>query len=308
MLAHEFAGAGDVDRQIAITFDDLPADAAFSMTAASITEVNMRLLANLRDEKIPAVGFVNEKKVYQWGEVDPRIKALAMWPDAGFELGNHGFSHLSLNEAGLKAWEDDVIHGENVISLLLAEHKMKPRYFRHPFLATGRDLETRRQAEAFLTGRGYRIAPVTIDPWDWMFSPVYADAKRRGDVAVEQEVVKSYLAYADAVFAYDEQLSREILGYEPRQILLLHDSQLNADHLKDLVAVIRKRGYKFITLADALSDPAYSMPDTFVADDGSGWLDHWAITQGKPPNPKNYPVFPAAIEERYNKWPNALDY
>ncbi|HLQ51795.1 MAG TPA: polysaccharide deacetylase family protein [Terriglobales bacterium] len=306
VLAPKFAGAGEADRQIAVTIDDLPGDAAFSMTATTITEINTNLLKGLRDEKIPAVGFVNEKKVYHWGEVDQRIKALAMWTDSGVELGNHGFSHLSLNNAGLKAWEDDVIHGENVIGLLLGEHNMKPRYFRHPYLATGRDLETRREAEAFLTGRGYRIAPVTIDPWDWMFGPVYADAKKRGDAALQQEVLNSYLSHADAVLAYDEQLSRETLGYEPKQILLLHDNQLNADHLKELAAVIRKRGYKFITLADALSDPAYSMPDTFVGEDGSGWLEHWAITLGKPP--KGYPAFPAAISERFSKLSNPLDY
>jgi len=54
------------------------------------------------------------------------------------------------------------VQGESVTRLLLDEHKMKLRYFRHPYLDTGRDLETRRHAEAFLIGRGYRIAPVTL--------------------------------------------------------------------------------------------------------------------------------------------------
>ena len=44
------------------------------------------------------VGFVNEKKLYKPGEVDERIKALQMWLDSGFELGNHTFSHMSLNQ------------------------------------------------------------------------------------------------------------------------------------------------------------------------------------------------------------------
>lgn len=46
---------------------------------------------------------------------------------------------------------------------------------------------------------------------------------------------------------------------------------------------MRKRGYRFITLEDALGDSAYSLPDTFVGEEGSGWLEHWAITQGKIP-------------------------
>jgi len=89
---------------------------------------------------------------------------------------------------------------------------------------------------------------------------------------------------------YCEQLSSKTAGYEVKQILLLHGNQLEADHIGDLLDVLRKRGYRFITLEDALSDPAYGMPDTYVGEEGTGWLDHWAITQGKPP--QGSPVFP----------------
>ena len=37
----------------------------------------------------------------------------------GFELGNHTYSHSSLNQVGLKAWEDDAVQGESVTRLLL---------------------------------------------------------------------------------------------------------------------------------------------------------------------------------------------
>jgi peptidoglycan-N-acetylglucosamine deacetylase len=245
---------------------------------------------------VPVVGFVNEKKLYKFGEVDERIKALRTWLDFGFELGNHTYSHPSLNQVGLKAWEDDVVQGENVIRLLLAEHHMKLRYFRHPFLDTGRDLQTRRQAEAFLVERGYRIAPVTLDAWDWMYAPVYDDAKKRADSKLQDDLVKSYLSYSDSVFAYSEQLSKQILGYEPKQILLLHGNQLEADHIGELLDVLRKRGYRFVSLEDALGDQAYGMPDTYVGEEGTGWLDHWAITMGKPA--QGAPVFPQWVIER----------
>jgi len=284
------------DRAVAITIDDLPAGAANSLPAATITEMTAKLLGTLRDQKVPVVGFVNEKKLYKFGEVDERIKALRMWLDYGFELGNHTFSHASLNRVGLKAWQDDVVQGESVTRLLLEEHKMKLRYFRHPYLDTGRDLQTRREAEAFLAARGYRIAPVTLDAWDWMYAGVYDDAKKRGDAALEEELAKSYLSYSDEVFAYSEQLSKQTVGYEPKQILLLHANQLEADRIGDLLAVMRKRGYRFVTLEDALGDQAYGLPDTYVGEEGSGWLDHWAITQGKPP--QGAPVFPQWVIDK----------
>jgi peptidoglycan/xylan/chitin deacetylase (PgdA/CDA1 family) len=219
-----------------------------------------------------------------------------MWLDYGFELGNHTYTHASLNQVGLQAWEDDIVQGENVTRLLLAEHNMKLRYFRHPFLDTGRDLQTRRQAEAFLVNRGYRIAPVTLDAWDWMYAGVYEDAKKRGDTGLQDELTRSYLSYSDQVFAYEEKFSKQLLGYEPKQILLLHGNQLEADHIGELLDLMRKRGYHFVTLADALSDQAYSLPDTYVGEEGTGWLDHWAITQGKPP--QGAPVFPQWVIDR----------
>lgn len=284
------------DRQVAITIDDLPAGMADRLPAADITAMTTKLLTTLRDQKVPVVGFVNERKLYQPGQVDERIKALQMWLDYGFELGNHTFNHASLNQVELRAWEDQVIQGESVTRLLLAQHKMKLRYFRHPYLDTGRDLQTRRQAEAFLIDRGYRIAPVTLDGWDWMFAGLYEDAKKRNDADLQQRIVKDYLAYHDAVFAYEEQLSAKIVGYEPKQILLLHASNLEADHIGELLDVLRKRGYRFITLEDALGDSAYSLPDTYVGEGGTDWISHWAITQGK--IPPNGPAFPQWVIDR----------
>jgi peptidoglycan/xylan/chitin deacetylase (PgdA/CDA1 family) len=283
------------DRQVAVTIDDLPAAAANAMSAAAITEMTAKLLAALTKNKIPAVGFVNERKLYyNLDEVSERIKVLNMWLDAGLELGNHTFAHTSLNKAGLKEFEDSVIQGESVTRLLLAQHNKKLRYFRHPYLDTGRDLQTRREAEAFLVERGYSIAPVTLDAWDWNFAPVYADAKKRGDTALQQEVVSSYLSYHAEMFAYEEKLSKGLIGYEPKQILLLHANQLEADHVGELLDLMRKRGYRFITLEDALSDSAYSLPDTYVGEEGSSWIEHWAITRGQPP--QNSPVFPPSID------------
>jgi peptidoglycan/xylan/chitin deacetylase (PgdA/CDA1 family) len=293
------AGSPDAtpDRQIAITIDDLPAAASNNMTAAEITSMTTKLLATLKQQKVPVVGFVNERKLFQkWGEVDERIKALNMWLDAGFDLGNHTYGHTSLNQAGLKDFEESVVRGETITSLLLAQHGKKMRYFRHPFLDTGRDLETRREVEEFLIGRGYRIAPVTMDAWDWNFAGVYDDAKKRGDTALQQEVVSSYLSYHSAVFDYFEKFSRDLVGYEPKQIILLHANNLEAEHIGELLDMLRKRGYRFITLDDALSDSVYSLPDTFVGEEGGSWLEHWAISRGQIPHGE--PVFPKSIDDR----------
>jgi peptidoglycan/xylan/chitin deacetylase (PgdA/CDA1 family) len=229
------------------------------------------------------------------------MSALKTWIDNGFELGNHTYAHTSLNRVTLKEWEEEVVRGETVTRWLLAQHDMKLRYFRHPYLDTGRDLETRRQAEAFLVERGYRIAPVTMDAWDWMYARVYEDARRRGDTSLEKQLVDSYIRYTAQVFEYYEKFSHDLIGYEPKQILLLHANWLEADHIGEILDLLRKRGYQFVSLEQALSDPAYSMPDTYIAEEGTNWIDHWAITRGHPP--QSTPVFPQWVIDRANALP-----
>ena len=282
-------------RMIAFTIDDLPAGAANFMTGPEIVEMTNKLLATLREQKVPAVGFVNEQKLYKMSEVDDRIKALNRWLDNGFELGNHTFAHTSLNRVPLQAWEEDVVRGETVTGLLLAQHKMKMRYLRHPYLDAGIDLQTRREAEAFLSARGYHVAPVTMDAWDWMYAGVYDDARKRGDTALQKQLVDSYLSYTTQVFDYYEKASKDLFGYELKQIILLHGNWLEADHIGELIELLRKRGYQFIKLDDALGDGAYSSPDEYVGE-GTSWYDHWAITRGHPL--QNTPVFPQWVIDK----------
>jgi peptidoglycan/xylan/chitin deacetylase (PgdA/CDA1 family) len=290
-------------REIAITFDDLPGSHTPTMTAQEVTEMTTRLVGTLKQQQIPVVGFVNEAWLYaHTGEVDARIAALNQWLDAGFELGNHTFSHPSLNKVGPREFEESIVRGETVTKILLAKHNMKMRYFRNPFLDVGRDLQTRREVEAFLINRGYKLAPITMDPRDWAFAGIYDEAKKRGDTALQQKIAAAYLAFAEAVFAHDERFSRDLLGYEPRQIILLHGNNLEADHVAELLDLLRKRGYRFITLAAALDDNAYSLPNTYVGEHGAGWLEQWAISQGKFPPPD--PEFPPEMEKLRQSMPS----
>ncbi len=300
-LSQAQAQSAPASRQIALTVDDLPAMDAMSMTAPEITAVNAKIIAALRDAKAPATGFVNEQRLFKTGETDARIAVLTSWLDAGFDLGNHTYSHTSLNDTPLKDWEDDVIQGESVTRLLLDPRHGRLRYFRHPYLDVGPDLATRREAEAFLAERGYRIAPVTIDARDWFFADLYEDARRRNDAALEQRIVSAWLAYTTAVFAHDEQLARSLLGYEPRQVLLLHDSWLEADHLPELLALMRARGYSFISLDTALADPAYAQPDDYISDIGASWLDHWAVTRGHPEPASTKPQIPQWAQDAHHQ-------
>ncbi len=298
------------NRHIAVTVDDLPAMNATTLDAASITEINRKVIAALVAAKAPATGFVIEERLYKSGEVDRRIAALDAWLAAGLDLGNHTYSHTSLNQVELKDWEDDVVQGESVTRILLRAHPGHTlHYFRHPYLDVGPDLTTRRASEAFLTGRGYRIAPVTVDPMDWFFADLYDDAHTRSDTALMARLAKAFLTYADSNLTYEEGRSKEVVGYEVHQVLLLHATWLEADHLPELLNLCRRHGYTFTTLDQALTDPAYAQPDSYVSDTGADWIEHWAVSRGKPaaPGPDANPDsgIPAWVNDLHNAYEKA---
>src|SRR5688500_6035269 len=268
-------------RTMAITIDDLPTTSVLGQQIERAERTTRDLLAAITRAGVPAIGFVNESKLQPAGKVDPRrVALLQRWLDAGLELGNHTFSHPDLHQVDLKTFQDDVLRGEIVTRRLLAAKGETPRYFRHPFLHTGRSLEVRDGLLAFLKEHGYSVAPVTVDNYDYIFAAAYDRSVGKGDRALTARITAAYVEYMEACVAYYEQQSVGIVGREVAQTLLLHASALNAATLEALVGRLRKRGYRFVPLSDALKDPAYASKDEFIGPSGITWLHRWALTQG----------------------------
>ncbi|MBC8646525.1 MAG: polysaccharide deacetylase family protein, partial [Thermoanaerobaculia bacterium] len=233
---------------MAFTFDDLPGTRL--RDAADARAVTASLLRTISVHRIPAIGFVNEGKL----DADPALqetltKALAAWRDAGADLGNHTYSHMRFYGATLEEMQADVLRGERVTSRLLGR---RPKYFRHPTLNTGRSRAAKTAFERFLAHNGYRIAPVTIDNDEYLYALAYDRARGEGDAARMARIGADYIRYMEEIFAFFEALSRDFLGREPPQVLLLHANALNAEYLDELVAMVARRGYRFVSLGAAL--------------------------------------------------------
>ena len=267
-------------RQVAVTFDDLPSSYG-NDNLERLTTITKRLLQSITSHRVPAVGFVNEDKLHWHGQLKERTALLKMWLDAGLELGNHTYSHISIDQAPLATYEKDVIRGETITKRLLAEKGMKLRYFRHTQLRTGPTPEYKRGLERFLASRGYTIAPVTLDNNDYIFAALYGDAKARGDKETMKRVADAYVPYMEKVLEFLEKLSVDTLGYEVKQTLLLHVNDLNADYFDDLVLMMKRRGYTFISLESALKDKAYNLPDAQTTK-GLSWIHRWRLAKGMP--------------------------
>jgi hypothetical protein len=148
----------------------------------------------------------------------------------------------------------------------------------------------------FLEQRGYRVAPVTVDYADYSFAGLYTRMLRSGDTDTADKVKQAYLDQVDVGFTHAEKVSKELFGYEPPQILLIHCNELNSVSLRESIARMRNRGYSFITLDEAMADKAYQRPDSFAGPGGS-WLSRTATVMGRPLPPGSGPQLPQWISD-----------
>ena len=269
------------NRTVAITIDDLPV-VSTRTNLSNRQQITKKIIGHIKKAKVPVIAFVNENKLYTGEKRDEKqVDLLRMWLNAGLELGNHTFSHRSLNQIPLADYEADLLKGETITKELLAEKGRKIRFFRHPFLQTGRTLEIKAQFNTFLTEHGYTIAPISFDNADYIFSRAYDNAFDKNDKKLMKQVGDAYVPYMEKKLEYWERQSMKLFGREISQTLLIHANFINSDYLDDLVAMFKRRGYKFVDLETALKDEAYSLPDKFTGGAGISWLHRWALDRGR---------------------------
>lgn len=267
-------------RTVAVTIDDLPF-VGYGLPVEAVRPLSHDLVAALAARRVPAVAFVNEDRLFVPGELDARVALLTEWLDAGMELGNHTWGHTGLTKTPLAAMEDAVVRGETVTRWLLERRGRKPRWFRHPYTHTGTTREVKDAFEAFLAARGYAVAPFTIEHEDWVFASADAGLAAAGDAEGQARLLEAYLANFDARVAFYEERSRALFGREIPQILLSHANALNARAMPFLLERLEKRGYAFVTLEQALADPAWKSPDGYLGPYGPSWLHRFAAARGE---------------------------
>jgi beta-lactamase regulating signal transducer with metallopeptidase domain len=268
-------------REVAVTFVNFPGNQIYDN--GRLTNKTRKLMRGLAANDVKAVAFVNEVRLYKrddWTPDEARVALLGEWLDAGHELGNETFKHTNLYKVSLADFQADVLRGEQIMSKLVRDRGRKLRYFSYPYLNTGSTLAEKTAAEKFLAERGYEIHPVTIDNMDWLFSHAYLEALRREDEAAMTRIRAEYIPYMERMFEFVEGYSREVVGREFPQVLMLTAGPLNSDCFEDLARMIKRRGYSFVTMEQATRDEAYRLPDTYTGERGDSWIARWAVTKG----------------------------
>jgi len=276
---------------MAVTVDDLPVASSAQPAGANNEDIARRILKALRDNGVPQVyGFVNG---YRKDRNPDAIGVLKNWLNAGYPLGNHTYSHMDLSKVTLQAYVADIEKLDELLATLapVSSPIEQRRVFRYPYLDEGDTLAKRNEIRGYLAKDGYRIAQVTIDYSDWAWNSAYDRCEAQHD-AKSIEWLREHVAdSADDQLNRSRSLATYLFGRNITQILLLHFGAFEALTLDATLKDLRRREVKFVTLDEALSDPAYRINPGFVSPNGAGFLTQVAFARKGWPGPRPDPRY-----------------
>ncbi len=188
-------------KRIALTFDDGPHN-----------EYTQRILEILKKHNVKATFFIIGENAERYPN---RIRSIA---EGGHELGNHTYSHASVNKLSQEELEEEL---EKTSQILESITGVRPKIFRPPFGAyNDRCVEQ-------ITSLGYRCVLWSKDSRDWELPPV-------GTIVSSMEAVNA------------------------GDILLFHDyNQKNSptpSALEQLIPKLLEEGYEFVTVSQLLEE------------------------------------------------------
>jgi peptidoglycan/xylan/chitin deacetylase (PgdA/CDA1 family) len=257
-------------QKVAITFDDLPlnGDLPPGVTRVQIARETIALLNALHAP--PAYGFINAKKL----EGDENAaEALRVWA-AAEPFGSHTYAHINLNENSPQAFEREIDQDEPALELLAGKDS-DWHWFRYPFLHEGEAVEKRRAVRAYLQAHGYRVAQVTLDWEDYLWNSAYARCAAKNDAPSIAWLKSSYLAIEASYLDLGRDLARLVYGHDINHVLLLHLGAFSSTILPDALDLMQKKGFTFVTLQEAESDPVYQGDPDVGSKYGGTLLELW---------------------------------
>lgn len=247
-------------KMIALSFDDVPRGRGAFFKPEERTK---RIIAGLKKAKAPqAVFFVNPCRI---GTDDGAggAERIAAYVAAGHVIANHSCTHPHLNATAAEAYLADIDAAE---AWLKDQPGHRP-WFRFPFLDEGgRDKAKRDAVRAGLAARGLRNGYVTAESSDWRLEALAVDAVRAGKTVDRKALGHLYVRWHVEAADFADGLMQQAIGRHPVQMMLLHETDLAALHIGELVRALRKDGWTIVSADAAYADPIGTlMPDTPAA-------------------------------------------
>ena len=226
------------------------------------------MLEVLRKHGVPQVyGFVNAGQL----DDDPTsMSILQEWLQQGYPLGNHTYSHMDLNEVTAQQYIADIDKNDEILQRIAGEYNYK--YFRYPYLREGNTWSKHNKIKAHLRQTGYKIAPVSVEFFDWAWVDTYARCASRYNPEAIKRLEEKYVSYAVRQLKSANSMAQRLFKRPIKHILLLHIGEFSALMLDRVLLAYEAAGVHYISLDDAVKDPVYKKEPRILCAEGGTFL------------------------------------
>jgi peptidoglycan-N-acetylglucosamine deacetylase len=258
-------------QQIAITFDDAPLG---NGPVFSGSERTSRIINTLKKHGVKQAAFF-----VVTGYIDStNVQRLRSYSQSGHALANHSHTHSWIRNIGTANYIKDI---QKADSILRNNFSSKP-WYRYPYLDEGRTNGSRDSIRKSLDKLHLRNGYVTIDNYDWHLNGALRKALEK-KAKVNYDILKAiYLDHIWQSIQFYDAVGKKVLNRSPRHVLLLHENDMAALFLDDLLQLLKKNGWTIIPAEEAYTDPiASQVPDVLF--NGQGRIGAIAFSKGMKP-------------------------
>ena len=258
LLLFVLASSSGFCQEIALTFDDAPTP---DSQISSGTERADRLLKTFREKGVKEVAFF----VITGNINDEGRKRLERYASEGHLLANHTHRHQPISALGTETYIKEI----HVADSILKQMRGFVPWFRYPFLDEGQTISARDSIRRAIKKHDLFNGYVTIDNYDWYLNNLYRNAVAEGKKVNMEELKSVYINHIWRSIVFYDSIARRVLKRSPKHVLLLHENDLAAEFVDDLIDHLKRNNWKIISPRDAYADPIASMvPDVLFNNQG----------------------------------------
>ena len=273
--------------EIALSLDDAPMPSTLFSKGIKRTQ---EIIRKLQEVDAPSIGIFSVAEYISNQDGKERIQ---LYGRAGHIIANHSYSHLRLNQVGPEKFIQDIQKAHAILSVF---PNFKP-FFRFPYLEEGKTAEERQQVMEALKKMGYQEGYVTVSNHEYRLNQLFLQAVKNRKAVDYDKLRTLYTTILWDCIKTNQKMAYKTLNRDVKHVLLLHENDLAALFIGDLINYIRSQGWKVIPIEQAYQDPLSQIAINHT-NSGRGRIFSVAIEQGIS---TEIVSFPPTVEYSYIK-------
>lgn len=275
-------------KSLAITLDDAPRAATGYFDGPTRAKT---LLTELKQHNVPQLAFFAVgSKIDEEGR-----ERLITYANAGHVIAHHSNTHPDFNKASL----EDYIADFNQAETALKDLPNYQKWYRFPYLREGDTAKKRDGMRELLQQKGYLNAYITLNNYDWYLENLFQNAIKQGQTVDFEALERLYVSLIMESIEYYDEMAVKHLERSPKHVLLLHEMDITALFLGDLVDELRRKGWSIITPGQAFTDEIVNYEAEKVFKFNPGRIGEIAYKQGQRKGLWHSSLDEKYIEERF---------